>query len=93
MEAPRLVPGTVAQHSVFLVPYGKGKLRQVGALQNAQHQIWRVELIVPQFFVNVALTYSSKRDEILGEFHYSIEWIYETPPDDAADATGKSRYQ
>ncbi len=50
MEAPRLVPGAVAQHSVFLELYGKGKLRQVGALQNAQHQNWRVELIVALFF-------------------------------------------
>ncbi len=53
MEAPRLVPGTVAQHSVFLEPYGKGKLRQVGALLNAQHQNWRVELV---FGPKLALT-------------------------------------
>ncbi len=34
----RLEIGTLAQHSVFVHPYGKGKLRQVGALQSAQLQ-------------------------------------------------------
>lgn len=36
---------TLDQHSVLFQPYGNGKLRQVGALQSAQHQNWRFELI------------------------------------------------
>jgi len=38
MQVLRLEIGTLAQHSVFFQPYGKGKLRQAGALQSAQHQ-------------------------------------------------------
>ncbi len=38
LEVVRLEIDTLDQHSVFFQPYGKGKLRQVGALQSAQYQ-------------------------------------------------------
>ncbi len=38
MQVLRLKIGTLAQHSVFFQPYGKGKLRQAGALQSAQQR-------------------------------------------------------